>query len=146
LEYGIYANQPIVAIKSDSDSSPCKSYFAPNFTISWEPNRSRVLEIDLATLPTLWLLKPLSEAHTNLLTGLKDKDGRQVTPSVKDQPIEEGRARDNNARRFVRKIDGIEYVYERIKSPEAYRKVQAPPNDITSDGDDEDDGRMDDSL
>lgn len=73
---------------------------------------------------------------------LKDKDGRQVTPSVKDQPIEEGRAKDNNARRFVRKIDGIHYIYERIRSPEAYMKVQAPP----SDGDDEDDNRMDESF
>ena len=76
---------------------------------------------------------------------MKDKDGRQVTPSVKDQPIEEGRARDNNARRFVRKIDGIHYIYERIKSPEVYRKAQNPPSDSTSDGDDEDDTLMDES-
>jgi hypothetical protein len=64
-----------------------------------------------------------------------------VTPSVKDQPIEEGRAKDNNARRFLRQIDGVDYIYERIRSPEAYMKVQAPP----SDGDDEDDNQMDGS-
>ncbi|PMD35276.1 hypothetical protein L207DRAFT_637659 [Hyaloscypha variabilis F] len=75
---------------------------------------------------------------------LKDKDGRQVTPSVHNQPIEEGRAKENNARRFVRKIDGIFWVYERISSPEAYMKVQVhvPHTSNTSDGDDEDDNRM----
>jgi hypothetical protein len=73
---------------------------------------------------------------------LNDEDGRQVTPSVKNQPIEEGRAKDNNARRFVRKIDGIHWIYERIKSPEAYMKVQVPQTGNTSDGDDEDDTPM----
>ena len=72
-----------------------------------------------------------------------DKDGRQVTPSVQSQPIEEGRAKENNARRFIRKIDGIYWIYERIKSPEEYMKVQVPQTGNTSDGDDEDDTRMD---
>jgi hypothetical protein len=72
-----------------------------------------------------------------------DKDGQQVTPSVQSQPIEEGRAKENNARRFIRKIDGIYWTYERIKSPEEYMKVQVPQTGNTSDGDDEDDARMD---
>jgi hypothetical protein len=76
---------------------------------------------------------------------LKDKDGQQVTPSVQDQPIEEGRAKDNNARRFIRKVDGIYWIYERIKSPEAYMKVQVPQTRNTSDGDDEDDIQMGES-
>ncbi|KAE9380281.1 hypothetical protein N431DRAFT_361804 [Stipitochalara longipes BDJ] len=75
---------------------------------------------------------------------LKDEDGRQVTPSVRNQPIEEGRAKENNARRFVRKIDGIHWIYERIRSPEAYTQVQVqvPQTGDTSDGDDEDDAWM----
>jgi hypothetical protein len=74
-----------------------------------------------------------------------DKEGRQVTPSVRDQPVEEGRAKDNNARRFVKKVDGIHWVYERIKSPEAYMKVQVPQTGNDNDGDDEDDIQMDES-
>jgi hypothetical protein len=71
-----------------------------------------------------------------------DEHGRQVTPSVRNQQIEEGRAKENNARRFVRKLDGIYWVYELIKSPEEYMKIQVPQTGHTSDGDDEVDARM----
>lgn len=76
---------------------------------------------------------------------LLDKNGRQVTPSVKDQPIEGGRAKDNNARRHKRKFDGIGYIYERVKSPEGDKKVQTPPTGNVSDGDDENDLEMGES-
>ncbi|TAQ87960.1 hypothetical protein B7494_g3729 [Chlorociboria aeruginascens] len=41
---------------------------------------------------------------------LNDAMGNQITPSVKNQPIEEGRARENNARRFEKKLEGIYVV------------------------------------
>ena len=47
----------------------------------------------------------------------------QPTPSVRDQPIEEGRAKDNNAARFVKKREGLYVVLEPVKNPEAYMKV-----------------------
>jgi hypothetical protein len=54
----------------------------------------------------------------------------QLTPSVRDQPIEEGRAKDNNARRFVKKREGLYVVLEPVKNPEAYMNV-----DYDDDGD-----------
>jgi hypothetical protein len=45
---------------------------------------------------------------------------------VADQPIEGGRARENNAKRFVKKRVGLYVVLEPVKNPEAYWKVQEP--------------------
>lgn len=41
-----------------------------------------------------------------------------MTPSVKDQPIEEGRARVNNAGRFRKKREGLYIVLEPIQDEE----------------------------
>jgi len=67
------------------------------------------------------------------MSWLTDSHGKQVTPSIKGQLIEEGRARDNNARRFVKKREGIYVVLEPIKNPEEYAKVQI----YDDEGDDE---------
>lgn len=59
-------------------------------------------------------------------------DSGQATPSVKNQPEEGGRARDNNAARFLKKEEGLYVVLVPIENPEAYMK--------TDYGDDNDDG------
>ncbi|RQM08802.1 hypothetical protein DH86_00002934, partial [Scytalidium sp. 3C] len=41
---------------------------------------------------------------------LLDSEGRQVTPSIKNQLIEEGDARENNRMRFVWKRVGVDYI------------------------------------
>jgi len=41
---------------------------------------------------------------------LFDANGNQVTPSVENIPIESGHPRHNNARRFVKKLEGIHVV------------------------------------
>jgi hypothetical protein len=43
---------------------------------------------------------------------------------VKDQPIEEGHARENNAKRFMKKRVGLYVILEPVKNPEAYWKLQ----------------------
>ena len=60
---------------------------------------------------------------------LYNASGKQVTPSVRGQLIEGGRARDNNGRRFVKRKEGIDIVLEPVKSLEAYLKVQVPNDD-----------------
>ena len=45
-----------------------------------------------------------------LATYLYDKNGRQVTPSVENQLIEDGDPKRNNTRRFERAISGLDYV------------------------------------
>jgi hypothetical protein len=52
-----------------------------------------------------------------------------VTPSVKNQPVEEGRARVNNAGRFRKKREGLYVVLEPIQDPEVYLKMKNPDND-----------------
>lgn len=54
---------------------------------------------------------------------LMDSNGREVTPSVKDQRIEEGRAKDNNEKRFRKKREGIHIVLEKIKPTEVVPAV-----------------------
>jgi hypothetical protein len=55
-------------------------------------------------------------------------DERQVTPSVRDQPIEDGRAKDNNAARFVKKREGLYVVLVPIEKPEACMKIDDGDN------------------
>lgn len=50
-----------------------------------------------------------------------------------DQPIEEGHARENNARRFVKKRMGLYVILEPVKNPEAYWKVQGFGDDDGAD-------------
>lgn len=96
---------------------------------------------EILLLITFAAVKPKSD----IARWLMDNNGRQVTPSVKDQPIEGGRAKDNNAKRFTRKVEGIYWVYERIESPKAHMKAQGLRTGNTSDGDDEDDIQMGES-
>jgi hypothetical protein len=96
---------------------------------------------EILLLITFAAIKPKSD----IAPWLMDHNGRHVTPSVKDQPIEEGRAKDNNAKRFNRKVEGIYWVYERIESPKAHVKAQGLRTGNTSDGDDEDDIQMGES-
>ena len=67
---------------------------------------------------------------------LYDASGKQVTPSIKGQKIEAGRARDNNARRFAKQKGGLYVVLNPVKSPEKYMKIPA----LTEEDDDNDDG------
>lgn len=53
----------------------------------------------------------------------------QATPSIRDQPIQEGRAKENNAARFLKKRDGLYVVLEPVKNPEAYMKVDYDDDD-----------------
>ena len=50
-------------------------------------------------------------------------DDGQATPSVKNQPEERGRAKDNNAARFLKKREGLYFVLVPIENPEAYMKI-----------------------
>jgi hypothetical protein len=93
---------------------------------------------EVLLLITFAAIKPKSDIAPWLI----DNNGHHVTPSVKDQLIEEGRAKDNNAKRFNRKVEGIYWVYERIESPKAHMKAQGLRTGNTSDGDDEDDIQM----
>jgi len=47
----------------------------------------------------------------------------QATPSVRNQPVEGGRAKDNNAARFRKKRDGLYVVFEPLDNPELYMKA-----------------------
>jgi hypothetical protein len=67
------------------------------------------------------------------LSWLTDANGTQVTPSVEDQPIEEGRARENNAKRFVKKRAGLYVVLEPVKAPETYLKLPSYSDDDEDD-------------
>jgi hypothetical protein len=58
---------------------------------------------------------------------------------VKNQPVEGGRASENNAKRFIKKRQGIYVVLEPVKNPEAYMKFNADGNNDI-DGDDKDGG------
>jgi hypothetical protein len=55
-------------------------------------------------------------------TFLRGGPAGQATPSIKDQPIEEGIAKDNNAARFRKKRDGLYIILEPVENPEAYMK------------------------
>ena len=55
---------------------------------------------------------------------LYDEDGRQVTPLLKSQPEEGGRAKDNNAARFRKQRDGLYVILVPIDNPEAYMKIE----------------------
>jgi len=48
-------------------------------------------------------------------TFLTDLSGRQVTPAVTGQRIEEGSAKENNARRFRRRREGVHMVLEPVR-------------------------------
>ncbi len=87
----------------------------------------------------LLIMFAATKPKSDIAPWLMDNNGRHITPSVKDQLIEEGRAKDNNAKRFNRKVEGIYWVYERIESPKAHVKAQGLRTGNTSDGDDEDD-------
>lgn len=60
---------------------------------------------------------------------LNDAEGNQVTPSVENQPVERGKASVNNAKRFIKKREGIYVVLEPVKDPEAYMKFPVDDGD-----------------
>jgi hypothetical protein len=64
---------------------------------------------------------------------LRDARGKQVTPSVGDQPTESGIAKFNNKKRFIKRRDSNGEVYIEPIGSEAYVKAQEP-----TDGDGED--------
>jgi hypothetical protein len=49
---------------------------------------------------------------------LHDENGRQVTPSVENQPIEDGNPKKNNAQRFERKVLGLDVIFDPVNSSE----------------------------
>ncbi|KAM3079592.1 hypothetical protein ACMFMG_006007 [Clarireedia jacksonii] len=49
---------------------------------------------------------------------LHDENGRQVTPSVENQPIEDGNPKRNNAQRFERKVLGLDVIFDPINYDE----------------------------
>ncbi len=57
---------------------------------------------------------PTEKTEKELSPWLFDKDGNQVTPSVKDQKIEMGIARENNQKRFKKVRDGMDIIFEPI--------------------------------
>lgn len=79
--------------------------------------------------------KPQPEATYTFASGGEDQ---QVTPSVRTQPLEGGRAKVNNAARFRRQRDGLYVVLVPVENPAAYMKA-----DDDNDGDAGDKARMD---
>ena len=49
--------------------------------------------------------------------------GEQVTPSVKDLPVEEGNALRNNAKRFRKVRYALDVVLEAIENPDDYLEL-----------------------
>lgn len=65
---------------------------------------------------------------------LCDENGKQVTPSIDGQPIEEGDAAENNYRRFTRTRDGLHLVFQPIQDPSLYWKMPGDPEYFEMDG------------
>lgn len=62
-----------------------------------------------------------------------DSEGNEIIKSVRGQPIEEGSARENNARRFRQKMSGTYVVPDKPKALETYSKVFIPADDENDD-------------
>ncbi|QSZ36048.1 hypothetical protein DSL72_007172 [Monilinia vaccinii-corymbosi] len=80
---------------------------------------------------------------------LFDKNGVQVTPSVENQQIEDGDPRTNNAQRFRRRLNGLDYVLDPIYDPKFESSIHSGENknkgvhSANEDEDDDDDVDMD---
>ena len=55
-------------------------------------------------------------------------NGKQVTPSIDGQPIEEGDPAENNFRRFTRTRDGLNLIFQPIQDPSLYWKMPGDPD------------------
>jgi hypothetical protein len=52
---------------------------------------------------------------------LYDANGKQVTPLLDGLPTEEGHPKENNAKRFMKKREGLHVVLVPIETPEAFQ-------------------------
>ncbi|KAI9645080.1 hypothetical protein NHQ30_005814 [Ciborinia camelliae] len=83
---------------------------------------------------------------------LFDKNGVQVTPSIENQQIEEGDPKRNNAQRFRRRINGLDFVLDPMYNSEYESPIKSTRNNIQEedqahsgeeDGDDDENADMD---
>ena len=100
--------------QGDGPKSQDQSKYSSTSPISEESSFTQIL--------TETVGKPRKRTEREISPWRYNEDGKQVTPSVKNQKIDHGNPKETNAKRFKKRREGLYVVYDLIEGPEVYKK------------------------